>query len=71
VARPPSGAETERLERYLRSERERFARQPELARRIARAGQAGPPDGVAPDELAAWTMLGNVLLNLDEALTKE
>jgi hypothetical protein len=32
------------------------------------AGAAGPGE-VA--ELAAWTMVANVLLNLDETLTKE
>jgi len=30
---------------------------------------AGPPAETA--ELAAWTMVANVLLNLDETLTKE
>jgi len=28
------------------------------------------PDNVAVEELAAWTLIGNVLLNLDETLTK-
>jgi hypothetical protein len=31
----------------------------------------GPlPDGVAADEAAAWTVVANVLLNLDGVLTK-
>ncbi len=32
-------------------------------------GYTGPPSGVP--ELAAWTMVSNVLLNLDETITKE
>jgi hypothetical protein len=34
---------------------------------------AAPPDGPEPDSaaVAAWTIVANVLLNLDEAVTKE
>jgi hypothetical protein len=28
-------------------------------------------DGVGADEQAAWTLVANALLNLDEAVTKE
>ncbi len=29
------------------------------------------PDAVNPSEHASWTMVANVLLNMDETLTKE
>jgi hypothetical protein len=35
------------------------------------ASELGPPDtGANLDELAAWTVVANVLLNLDELITK-
>ena len=48
----------------------RFKADPEAARAVAGevAGTAAPGEAA---ELAAWTMVANVLLNLDETLTKE
>ena len=46
--------------------RERFAESSEQARQMA-TNPLGPlPDGMAPADLAAWTVVANVLLNLDE-----
>ena len=41
------------------------------ARRSRMLGERGGRDPDARAELAAWTMVANVLLNLDETLTKE
>jgi len=38
---------------------------------LATLRRAGAPYELTPSELAAWTMVSNTLLNLDEALTKE
>jgi hypothetical protein len=48
-------------------ERARFAKDAEAARRVL-AEPAANGDGA---DRAAWTMVANVLLNLDETLTKE
>lgn len=60
VARRPNAGESGRLVEAYRKEVEFFQRRPEEAARLG-----GDP------ELAAWTVLSNVLLNLDETLTKE
>src|SRR5438270_8046186 len=61
VGRHAKPQETDSLATWLSGERRYFAAHAEEANRIG-AGDAG---------LASWTMLGNVLLNLDEAITKE
>ncbi len=33
-------------------------------------GESKPDPRLSPSELAAWTMIGNVILNLDEVMTK-
>jgi hypothetical protein len=62
VARRPKPAELDRTQGWLHDERRFFESRPDDAARIA---------GVADPDLAAWTMLANVLLNMDETLTKE
>jgi hypothetical protein len=63
AARSPKPAEQDRLLTWLHREQAWFAAHPQDAAAVS--GDAEKP------ELAAWTMLGNVLLNLDETLTKE
>jgi hypothetical protein len=40
------------------------------ANRLLAVGQAKPDPSIAPEKLAAWTMLTNELMNLDEVLNK-
>jgi hypothetical protein len=74
LSRRPTAAETAALLGLMKRQRERFT-----------AGQLNPwnlatndpdrpfslPPGVTMDELAAWTVVSRVLLNLDETITKE
>jgi hypothetical protein len=62
------------LEDFLARQRERFAA-PDAnpASLLADEGQPQPalPSGVTVADLAAWTATARVVLNLDEAITRE
>ena len=66
MSRQPTDSELADLTKLFNSARERFAKDVEKARKLA-TNPLGPlPDGADPAELAALTVVGNVLLNLDE-----
>ncbi len=48
----------------------RFQQDPEAADKLISVGESPRPADVDLAELAAWTAVGNVLLNLDETITK-
>jgi hypothetical protein len=62
TAREPTPAELQRLERLYRQMRERYAKQPDAARKLV-----GQPD----PHRAALALVANTLLNLDETITRE
>jgi mono/diheme cytochrome c family protein len=66
VARPPSERESSRLVKLYQEARADFARSLENARHIAGTS----PAGADVADLAAWTVVANVLLNLDEMFMK-
>ena len=66
TARRPTAPEVAPLLSFEERQLERFKADPEAARAVAGAQTPGEAA-----ELAAWTMVANVLLNLDETLTKE
>jgi mono/diheme cytochrome c family protein len=68
LARSPSAGELKRLGEFLSHQRAEFASAPEEARRLVPAEM--PPQTDVP-QLAAWTMVARVLLNLDEFITRE
>jgi hypothetical protein len=70
VTRPPSDAERDRLVQLYESSRERFATSPENAKMLATDPLGPLPDGADAVDLAAWTLVSNVLLNLDEVFMK-
>jgi hypothetical protein len=75
VGRPPDAAEAARLAELLVAVQARYAGDPAAARALvqstALAGAAPPAEPSALAELAAWQVVANVLLNLDEAVTKD
>ncbi|MFZ9837022.1 MAG: PSD1 and planctomycete cytochrome C domain-containing protein [Opitutaceae bacterium] len=70
TARFPTPAESTLLARNLARHREHFARHPEAAREVLRNGESSPAAGLEPGEFAAWTMVANLLLNLDEVINR-
>jgi hypothetical protein len=48
----------------------RYEAQPGLATSLLEVGESPNPSGTHETELAAWTMVASVFLNLDEALNK-
>ena len=48
----------------------KYKRDMAAARHLVSTGDAERPGDLEVSELAAWTAIGNVLLNLDETITK-
>ena len=71
LSRSPSPAELGHLVALYRENLDIYRRDLSAAKSLAASGLTAPiPDGMDPAELAAWVVVGNVLLNLDEAVTK-
>jgi mono/diheme cytochrome c family protein len=74
VARKPQLAETNELLSLLQRQRERFLRGEANPWNLAANDPDKPfalPKGTRMEDVAAWTAVARVLLNLDEAITKE
>ena len=67
VSRRPTSGELQRVLTYYQSELKKFGSDATATHQVV---QAKDPAADSP-ELAAWTMVSNVLLNLDETMTKE
>ena len=70
LARAPSTEERDRLVRLYESSRNGFATDKKTAHALATEPLGPAPEGASEVELAAWTVVSNVLLNLDEMLMK-
>jgi hypothetical protein len=70
TGRTPRAEEVAVLRRVYDRQRERFDRDPEAAKKLIAVGESPRPDGIDPAELATWTTIGNILLNLDETITR-
>ncbi len=70
LGRRPNEAETERLRAFVEQQLKSYRRDRPSAQRLISVGAAPLPTEIDARELAAWMMLANLLLNLDETLTK-
>jgi mono/diheme cytochrome c family protein len=71
VSRPPKQREEEALLALFEKELVKFSRDVDAAVELAPPALGRRPAGTVVPELAAWTVVANVLLNLDETVTKE
>ena len=69
TSRPPTRDEQKILTSALATHRAHFTADPEAAKKILTNGESPAPAG-DPVALAAWTMLANLLLNLDETINR-
>jgi hypothetical protein len=70
LTRPPSEAELDRLVSLHEKARQRYAADAKAATAMATEPIGPVPPGLDTADLAAWTVVGNVLLNLDEMFAR-
>ncbi|MCA9445179.1 MAG: DUF1553 domain-containing protein, partial [Candidatus Omnitrophica bacterium] len=69
VARDPSEKEIEIQRSLCQKALEKYRENPELAKEVWETSRL-ELNGIDPMQFAAWTLVSNVLLNLDETITK-
>jgi hypothetical protein len=70
TGRRPDGDELAELASTYKDHLAKFTREADKARELIVVGQTKPGPAMNPSELAAWTMIANLVLNLDAVLTK-
>ena len=71
LGRPPSAEEAAELERLLDEQRTEYAADRQAADELTSVGISSRPKKIGVAELAAWTTVSRVLLNLSETITRE
>ena len=71
IQREPTAAEADLLTRLYRQHLAQYQADRAAAAALLKVGDAQPPDGVEPAELAAWTSVARVVLNLHETITRD
>jgi mono/diheme cytochrome c family protein len=70
LSRLPTTVERSRLLALVKQQQRSFRGDAAAARQLVQVGSAPTPTGLDARDLATWMMVSNVLLNLDEVLTK-
>jgi hypothetical protein len=70
TARLPDDVEMGVLRETLQENLSRFRGDAKAAQALIRVGETQPDANRDPAELAAWTMVGNLVLNLDEVINR-
>ena len=71
TSRKPSGKETGVLRKLLEMELKSFGQNPQAATKLLDVGESARDKRLNPVELAAWTTVASVILNLDETVTRQ
>jgi hypothetical protein len=70
LSRRPTPEEAAIVQDVLQKHTTRYAAAPEAAAGLISFGESKPDVGLKPEELAPWTLVANLVLNLDETLNK-
>jgi hypothetical protein len=70
TSRPPTSREAALLSDKLQAFREAYRTNPDAAARLLSVGESPRDQALPPAEHAAWSALANLLLNLDEVITR-
>ncbi len=70
LARPPNNKEKQSLLKFLAEQRQHYSQERGEASRLSKVGFASAPEKIPASELAAWTQVCRVILNLQETLTR-
>jgi hypothetical protein len=70
TSRQPDATEAQIIANVLASHRSRFEKDTEAAKKLTAFGESKADLKLKPVELAAWTLVANLLLNLDEVVNK-
>ena len=70
TARYPAEDESQIVLTALKAHKERYLKDPEAAAKLIHFGDSQPENGIPPVQLASWTLVANLLLNLDEVVNK-
>jgi ubiquinone/menaquinone biosynthesis C-methylase UbiE len=71
IQRQPTAAEANLLTRLYHQHLAQYQADRAAAAALLKVGDAQPPAGVEPAELAAWTSVARVVLNLHETITRD
>jgi hypothetical protein len=70
LLRAPSPQDVADLSALFRVQLDHYSKDLESAKKLISFGDLPPDAAIPPAELAAWTLVGNVILNLDEFVSK-
>ncbi len=70
LARQPDAEETTAIRAYFEKQLAKYQAKPDAAKKAINFGESPPPQDVPEPELAAWTLVANLILNLDEAIVR-
>jgi len=70
TARKPTPEEIAVIKSVFKSQLADYRKTPDAAKRLLSIGESPRNEKLDPVELAAWTMVANLVLNLDETITK-
>ncbi len=70
LSRTPNAEEISVVGESLKHFLSEYAQSPETAKKVIANGESKPKNSLAPEQLAAWTMVANLILNLDETVTR-